>query len=73
VFFQGPVRYPKILWSEGLTLSRAILTAQYVERGDPRRIIVIRQGEPYEIDPASLLRGEQDPIIQAGDLIQLVP
>jgi hypothetical protein len=73
VFVQGPVRYPKILYTEGMTLSRAILTAQYSERQNPRTIVIVRHGERYPVDPNSLLRGEQDPVIEPGDLIELQP
>jgi hypothetical protein len=71
VFVQGPVRFQKILWSPGMTLSRAIVTAQYIDRRNPRAIYITRNGERYPIDPNALLRGDQDPAIEPGDLIEL--
>ena len=72
VFVQGPVRYQKILWSPGMTLSRAIVTAQYTDRRNPRGIFITRNGERYPVDPNALLRGESDPAIEPGDLIELL-
>lgn len=72
VTVRGEVRNPQVPWVEGLTLTQAILTADYYGRRDPSNIIVIRQGQAFEIDPRRLLRGQEDPLLEVGDLVELV-
>src|SRR6266851_186639 len=71
VWFRGDVRHPRVPWTEGLTLSQALLTAQYTWTWDPRSITVTRQGDVYPINPKRLLRAEEDPTLQPGDVVEV--
>ena len=71
VWFRGDVRNQRIPWSEGLTLSRALLAAQYTWNRDPRTVTVTRAGELYAVDPKRLLRGLEDPELQPDDVIEV--
>ncbi len=65
----GPVNAPVVMWVEGLTLSRAILRAGYNSQDDPKNITIRRADQVIQIDPTSLLRGQDVPL-QAGDVIE---
>lgn len=58
----GTVRNPVVLWSEGLTLSRALVDSQYQNPGNPTSITIYRGGNAIPIDPQSLLRGQDYPL-----------
>jgi hypothetical protein len=66
----GPVQNPEVQWTDGLTLAQAILAANYTGHGNPKEIILTRQGEITRIDPKDLLRGNDVPL-QPGDTITL--
>jgi len=68
----GNVRNPEILWTDGLTLGQAIVAAEWLDRQDPRQIVVVRQRERFSVDPKSLLRGTDLPL-EPGDTIELHP
>src|SRR5438067_1213046 len=44
VTFLGPVRNPLVTWTADLTLAKALVTADYYSRNDPREIVIIRNG-----------------------------
>ena len=71
VWFRGDVRNERVGWEEGLTLSQALLTAQYTWSWDPRLIAVTRNGETFPINVRRLLRGQEDPLLEPGDLIEV--
>ena len=71
VWFHGPVRNPRIPWTEELTLARALASADYTGTLNPRTLKVIRKGQTYLIDIKRLLRGLEDPPLEAGDLIEI--
>ena len=71
VFVRGMVRNPVIAWHPGMTLSQAILAADYTGRQDPRAVVVTRKGVPHYVDVARLLRGTEDNEVLPGDLIEL--
>ena len=71
VWFRGDVRNQRIPWTEGLTLTRALLAAQYTWSWDPKVIVVTRAGVPYPVDPKRLLRGLEDPELEPGDLVEV--
>lgn len=73
VWFRGLVRLTQVPWVEGLTLSQALATAHYTGALDPSVIIVVRQGQVHRVDPRRLLRGEDDPELQPGDLVEPRP
>lgn len=65
----GPVNAPVVNWVEGLTLSQAILRAGYNSQEDPKNITIRRTTQVIQIDPNSLLHGQDFPL-QAGDVIE---
>lgn len=71
IILMGEVRQHRLLWSEGLTLSRAIVQAEYTGFRDPTKITVVRGGQRYPVSPKSLLRSEQDPLLEPGDVIEI--
>ncbi len=68
----GPVRNPKLDWTEDLTLARAIVAANYQGSSEPREIVLRRGNEAVHITPKQLLAGEDWPL-SAGDRIEIVP
>ncbi len=70
IFISGEVRHPVVEWTEGLTLSAALVQADYRGLRDPRAIMVTRQGRKHPVNPKALLRGE-DVLLEAGDLVEL--
>jgi hypothetical protein len=73
VVVQGPVRYPVVPWEENLTLTKAIVTADYTGFLNPKLIRVIREGQVIEeLQGIDLLKGRDVPL-QPGDIIALVP
>jgi len=66
----GLVKNPVIPWTEDLTLSKAIVAARYYGSADPRQIVIVRQGQAIAVDPKSLLKGEDVPLV-AGDTVEL--
>ena len=71
VTINGPVRNPVLLWTPRLTLSQAILVADYQGPGDPIEIIVVRNGRGSRFTVQDLLRGQDVPLAP-GDVVQLV-
>ena len=72
VTFIGPVQNLVVPWRTGLTLSQAIVGAQYTGTGDPAGIVIHRNGQDIPINPKGLLKGE-DFGLQVGDLIEIKP
>jgi len=70
----GPVKRDTVPWVAGLTLAQAILTAEYVEKGEPKVIRIIRRGEKIDIDPQKLVNRQiPDPPLEPGDVVELSP
>ncbi len=72
VMFIGPVNHPTINWSEGITLSHAILAAGYNSPADPGKILIHRRGTEIPVNPKRLLAGEDIPL-QPGDVVEFQP
>lgn len=73
VWVLGNVKTPLIPWTDDLTLRKALLAAEYQGKGDPGQITIRRKGQsPINIDPKSLLQGEDVPL-QAGDQVEITP
>ena len=68
VRFLGRVANPVVLWTDGLTLAKALVEAQYLEQNDPTTITIYRNGQPMRIDPQTLLAGQDYPLFP-GDTI----
>lgn len=71
VWVRGMVRHPRVPWHENLTLSQALVAAEYTGALTPWQIKVIRQGQVYRVDPKRLLRGQEDPLLEPGDLVEI--
>ena len=71
VFFTGSVKNPAVSWTEGLSLSQALLAAEYQGLWDPRVIYIIRRGQRYRVNPKDLLRGAEDPQLEPNDRIEV--
>ena len=72
VTVNGEVRNRVIPWTEGLTLAKAVLAADYYGAADPGQIILVHHGIATRLDPKQLLTGVDIPL-QPGDIVQLVP
>lgn len=73
VFVMGNVKNQIVPWTPDLTLSKAIVNAEYRGTKDPGEIIVQRKDQqPLYIHAEQLLRGEDMPL-QAGDQIEIRP
>jgi molybdopterin converting factor small subunit len=72
VTVNGEVRNHVVLWTEGLTLAKAVLAADYYGTADPGQIIIVHNGIAIRVDPKQLLTGVDVPL-QPGDIVQLVP
>ena len=66
----GPVQNPEVTWTNDLTLSQAIIAANYTSSKNPKGIILTRQGQTTRIDPRDLLHGHDVPL-QPGDIVTL--
>lgn len=71
VIVKGNVLHPVLPWTEDLTVTRAIVQADYVGLRRPLTISIRRQGERLFVDPARLLLGIIDPWLEAGDILEL--
>ena len=72
VTLNGEVRNHVVPWTEGLTLAKAVLAADYCGAKDPGQIIIVHNGIGTRVDPMQLLSGVDIPL-QPGDIVQLVP
>ncbi|PWU21456.1 MAG: hypothetical protein C5B50_01650 [Verrucomicrobia bacterium] len=66
----GNVSNPAIPWTEDLTLVKAIVAAGYRGKTDPTQIVIVRNGQGIQVDPKTLLAGEDVPL-QANDVVAL--
>ena len=68
----GPVQNPEIQWSEGLSLTQAIVAAKYTEVGTPQQIVIVRRQQRIPVDADALLHGSDIPL-EPGDTIEIHP
>jgi molybdopterin converting factor small subunit len=73
VFMQGPVRNQVVPWAEGLTLSQAIVQAEYTAFMNPLLVRVIRNGQIVAECKGIDLLHHQDMELQDGDTVLIVP
>ena len=71
VIVKGNVRYPVVPWTDDLTVTKAIVQADYLSARNPLTISIMRQGERLFVDPARLQLGIIDPWLEAGDILEL--
>lgn len=72
VTVNGEVRNRVVPWTEGLTLAKALVVADYYGASDPGQILIVHNGIATRIEPARLLSGVDIPL-QPGDIVQLMP
>lgn len=72
IHVHGPVQKPVVAWRENLTLAETLLEAGYRHALSPRAIRVTRQGRVYNIDVRRLLRGTENPVLEPGDVVEVV-
>lgn len=72
VTVNGQVRNPLVPWTEDLTLTKAIVAADYYGKAEPRSIIVVHEGIGRRYDAKEVLKGADMPL-SPGDVVQLVP
>ena len=72
VTINGEVRNRVVPWTEGLTLSKAIIAADYYGKENPGQIIIVHNGIANRFDTQQLLSGTDIPL-QPGDIVQLIP
>jgi hypothetical protein len=68
VRFVGHVNNPIVLWTEDLTLAKALVDAEYLDQNTPRTITIYRNGQPNRVDPQTLLDGQDYPLFP-GDTV----
>ena len=66
----GAVKNPVLLWSDGLTLARALALAEYQRNTTPSLITIYRNNQPLQIDPQSVLNGADYPLFP-GDIVYI--
>ena len=66
----GSVKNPVLMWSNGLTLARALVDAQYEKPNAPVAITIYRNNQPLQIDPQRVLQGEDYPLFP-GDIVYI--
>lgn len=71
VWFRGDIRNPRVSWREGLTLAQALAEAQFTHDWNPRLISVTRDGQVYPVNTRRLLRGQDNPELLPGDIIEV--
>jgi len=72
VTVNGEVRNRVVPWTQGMTLAKAVLAADYYGAADPGQIIIVHNGMATRVDPKQLLSGVDIPL-QPGDVVQLMP
>lgn len=71
VFFTGLVRQTRVPWREDLTLSQGLAQAQFTGTSDPTILRIQRKGQVYSIDVRRLLRGQEDPVLEMNDVVEV--
>ena len=71
VTVNGEVSNHVVPWTEGMTLARALVAADYLGAADPAQIIILRNGVGKRVEPRQLLSGEDIPL-QPGDVVHLL-
>jgi hypothetical protein len=71
VQINGPVRNPVVPWTQGMTLMKAIVAAEYGGATDPAEILILRHGVATRVEVQKLLGGQDIPVLP-DDVVQLV-
>jgi len=71
VTVNGEVRNHVVPWTEGMTLAKAVVAADYFGAADPGQILIVHNGLATSVEPSQLLSGVDIPL-QPGDIVQLM-
>lgn len=71
IWFRGDIRNPRVAWKEGITLAEALAEAHYTWNWDPQLLTVTRNGQVYPINVRRLLRGQENPELEPGDIVDV--
>lgn len=71
VMVKGNVVNSMVPWTEDLSVSKAIVIAEYQGARDPVSISVRREGELFFVSPTRLVQGIVDPWLEPGDILEL--
>jgi hypothetical protein len=71
VTVSGEVKNHSIPWTPELTLARALAAAEYQGLWEPRQILISRNGQVFTVNVKGLLNGLDDPVLEAGDQIEV--
>jgi hypothetical protein len=66
----GAVKNPILVWSDGLTLARALVESDYQKSTAPKAITIYRNNQPFTIDPQRVLEGDDYPLFP-GDIVYI--
>ena len=66
----GEVRNAQLPWTPDLSLSKALIAAEYYGKSDPNAILIQRDGKQIAWDPKKLLSGEDIQLLP-GDVVEL--
>lgn len=72
VTVNGEVRNHVVPWTQGMTLAKALVAADYFGAADPAQIIILHNGIGTRVEPRQLLSGVDIPL-QSGDVVHLMP
>jgi len=64
----GSVKNSLLPWTDGLTLARALVEAEYEKQTAPIAITIFRNNQPLHIDPQLVLQGADYPLYP-GDTV----
>ena len=67
----GQVKNRTVPWTEDMTLTKALIAAEYQGFSNPRVITIIRNGQRFEVNVKQLLNGREDPPLETGDTIEI--
>ena len=51
--------------------AEALMTAQYTWNWDPRQVTLTRHAQTQAINPKRLLRGQENPVLEPGDVVEV--
>ena len=71
VWFRGDIRNARVPWREDLTLVEALDSAHYTRDQNPHVLTVTRKGEVFKVDVRRLLRGQDNPVLEPNDIIDV--
>ncbi len=71
VNFRGDVKKSRVPWAEGLTLTKALLVAEYTGFWEPHSIVIMRKGETFKINVKGVLKGLEDPLMEPDDTVEV--